>query len=197
MDPSSSNQKDDLVKKTSEELKDLRKELMTSIDTLQADFTSKISDVEQKLDGIAQTATSDSELKAQLHTQEIKLKELATQLEFKTHEAEHRLRVIDMYKVQNQEMNQKLVKLVEDKDAQVSRLTEKMDVKLEKIIKAISEIQVPKVVEKIIEKVIEKPVATSQEGGDKEAEHKTPRTDSEAENKSPPKESTQNSPPKQ
>ena len=61
--------------------------MVTSIDTLQADFTSKVSDVEKKIDGIAQTATNDSELKAKTHAQEIQIKELVTQLESKTHEA--------------------------------------------------------------------------------------------------------------
>ena len=51
-------------------------QMLTSIDTLQADFTSKVSDVEKKIDGIAQTATNESELKAKLHAQEIQLKEL-------------------------------------------------------------------------------------------------------------------------
>ena len=192
MDPSSLSQKDDQVQKHSEELKEIRKELMTSIDTLKTDFTSKVSDVEKKLDGIAQSATSDSELKAQMHAQEIKLKELATQLESKTHEADHRQRVIDMYKAQNHELNLKLVKIVEDKDAQVLKLSEKVDAKLEQIVKSISEIQVPKVVERVIEKIIEKLVATSQEGGDKEQTEKTQPTGSETN-----KESTHKSPPKQ
>ncbi|KAL4564661.1 hypothetical protein LXL04_028729 [Taraxacum kok-saghyz] len=103
-----------------------------------------------------------------VHAQELQIKELGTQLESKTHEADHRLRVIDMYKAQNQEMNLKLVKLVEDKDAQVLKLSEKMDGKFEQILKALSEIAVPKVVERTVEKVIEKPMPTSQEGGDKE-----------------------------
>ncbi|KAL4590096.1 hypothetical protein LXL04_003015 [Taraxacum kok-saghyz] len=152
MDPSKRIQQEEQAKKYSEEVKEIRKEILTSIDTLQADFTSKVSDVEKNIEGIAQTATSDSELKAQLHAQEIKLKELATQLESKTHEAEHRLRVIDMYKVQNQDMNLKLVKLIEDKDAQVLKLSDKVDEKFEQMIKAISEISVPKVVEKIVER---------------------------------------------
>ncbi|KAL4584282.1 hypothetical protein LXL04_008878 [Taraxacum kok-saghyz] len=152
MDPLKITQQEELAKKHSEEVREIRKEILTSIDTLQADFTSKVSDVEKKIDGIAQTATSESELKAQVHAQEIKLKELATQLESKTHEAEHRQRVIDMYKVQNQEMNLKLVKLVEDKDSQVQKLSEKLDTKVEQLLKAISEISVPKVVEKIVEK---------------------------------------------
>ncbi|KAL4590759.1 hypothetical protein LXL04_003702 [Taraxacum kok-saghyz] len=119
---------------------------------------------------------------------ELKLKELATQLESKTHEADHRQRVIDLYKVQNQELNLKLVKLVEDKDAQVLKLSEKLDCKLEQVMNFISEISVPKVVEKIVEKVIEKPGATSQEGGEKEQPEKTQPT-SETEKKSPPKQS--------
>ena len=69
-----------------------------------------------------------------------------------------------MYKAQNKEMNLKLVKLVEDKDAHVLKLSEKLDSKLEQMVKAISEISVPKVVEKIVEKVIEKPGATLKKG---------------------------------
>ncbi|KAL4590866.1 hypothetical protein LXL04_003811 [Taraxacum kok-saghyz] len=105
MDLSKFNQKEETVKKHLEEVKEIRKELLTSISTLQADFTSKVSDVEKKIDGIAQKATTDSELKAKLHAQEIRVQELETQLESKTHEADHRQRVIDMYKAQNQEFN--------------------------------------------------------------------------------------------
>ena len=100
-----------------------------------------------------------------------------------------------MYKVQNQEMNLKLVKLVKDKDAQVLKLSEKVDEKLEQMIKAISEISVPKVVEKVIEKVIEKPVATSQEGGDKEQPEKT-QPEPETTKKSPPKQRKETTKPK-
>ncbi|KAL4592545.1 hypothetical protein LXL04_005545 [Taraxacum kok-saghyz] len=175
MDPSKISHQEEMVKKQSEEVKEIRKEILTSIDTLQADFTSKVSDVEKKLDEIAQKAASESEMKAQLHAQEIKLKELVTQLESKTHEADHRQRVIDIYKVQNQEMNLKLVKLVEDKDAQVLKLSEKVDGKFEQMLKAISEISVPKVVEKIVEKVIEKPRDESQEGGDRSSSSKKPK----------------------
>ncbi|KAL4580016.1 hypothetical protein LXL04_016189 [Taraxacum kok-saghyz] len=185
IDPSSANQKADLEKKQTEEFQDIRKELLTSIDTLQADFTSKISDVEKKIDDMSKTAITESELKAKVHALELQIKELGTQLESKTHEADHRLRVIDMYKAQNQEMNLKLVKLVEDKDQQVQKLSEKVDSKFDQMLKAISEIQIPKVVEKIIEK----PGAHSQEGGERQQPEKT---QSETTNKPPPK-----SPPKQ
>ena len=169
-----------MVKKHSDEVKEIRKEILTSIHTLQAEFTSKVSDVEQKIDGIAQTATTDSELKAKTHAQEIQIKEFVTQLECKIHEADHRQRVIDMYKAQNQEMNLKLVMLVEDKDAQVQKISEKMDSKIEQVLKAISEMSVPKV----IEKVVEKPEGDSQKGGDKDggAEQTEPPKDSEATN---------------
>ncbi|KAL4568005.1 hypothetical protein LXL04_023605 [Taraxacum kok-saghyz] len=195
IDPSSITQKDDLAKKQTEEFKEIRKELLTSIDTLQADFTSKISDVEKKIDEITKTATIESELKAQMPAQELKMKELVTQLESKTHEADHRQRVIDMYKAQNQEMNLKHVKLVEDKDQQVLKFSEKVDSKFDQVRKAISEIQIPKVVERVIEKIIEKPQATSQEGGDKgdnrerEQPQKTQpeKTQTETTNKPPPK----------
>ena len=59
------------------------------------------------------------------------------------------------------------------------------------MLKAISEISVPKVVEKIVEKIIEKPGATSQEGGDKEGAEKSQTKDSETSKKSPPKQSKQ------
>ena len=90
MDLSKFNQQEEMVKKHSEEVKEIRKELLTSIDTLQDDFTSKVSDVEQKIDGITKTTTNDSELKAKTHAQEVQIKELVTQLESKTHEADHR-----------------------------------------------------------------------------------------------------------
>ena len=83
-----------MVKKHIEEVKEIRKELLNSISTLQADFTSKVGDVEKKIEGIAQTAKSDSELKAQVHTQEVRIKELTTQLESKSHEADHKQRVV-------------------------------------------------------------------------------------------------------
>ena len=83
-------------------------------------------------------------------------------------------------------------KLVEDKDAQVLKLSEKVDVKFEQVLKAISEFVVPKVVERVIEKVIEKPGATSQEGGDKEGAEKT-QPESETTRKSPPKQSKKTS----
>ena len=86
----------------------------------------------------------------------------------------------------------KLVKLVEDKDAQVLKLSEKMDGKFAEILKALSEIVVPKVVERIVEKVIEKPTPTSQEGGDKEGADKT--TNPETTKKTPPKKSKQQKP---
>ena len=53
-----------------------------------------------------------------------------------------------MYKVQNQEINIKLVKLVEDKDAQVRNLSEKIDSKFELMLKAISDVSVQRSVEK-------------------------------------------------
>jgi hypothetical protein len=128
-------------------------------------------------------------LKAKMHALELQIKELGTQLESKTNEADHRQRVIEMYKVQKEELNLKLVKLVEDKDQQVQKLSERVDLKFEQVLKAISEIQIPKVVEKVIEKVIEKPGAHSQEGGDNTETHQ-PQT--ETTNKPPPK-----SPPRQ
>ena len=99
-------------------------------------------DVEKKIEEIAKSATTDSELTAKVHAQEIRIKELETQLESKSHDAENKQRVLDMYKVQKKEISLKLVKLVEDKYAQVSRLSEKMDSKFEQILKAISEVTV-------------------------------------------------------
>ena len=90
MDLSKFNQQEELVKKHSEDVQEIRKELLTSISTLQADFTSKVVDVEKKIEGIAQSAKTDSELKAQVHAQEVRIKELVTQLESKSHEAEHK-----------------------------------------------------------------------------------------------------------
>ncbi|KAL4562111.1 hypothetical protein LXL04_034305 [Taraxacum kok-saghyz] len=180
----------DLIKNQTEEFNVIRKELLTSIDTLQADFTSKLSDVEKKIDESSKSATNESELKAKVHALELQIKELGTQLESKTHEAEHRLRVIEMYKAQNHETNLKLVKLVEDKDAQVLKLSEKVDAKFEQMLKTLSELSVPKV----IERVIEKQVFTSQEGGDKEESEQNKQTESKTQKKSPPKQTEQ--PPK-
>ena len=83
-----------------------------------------------------------------------------------------------MYKVQNQEINLKLVKLVEDKDAQVKQLSEKFDSKFEQMPKDISEMTVPK--------DVEKPRADSQQGGEKEQEQSKPK-DTEAQKESTPK----------
>ena len=114
----------------------------------------------KQIEGIAQTAKTDSELKAELHAQEVRIKELVTHLESKSHEADHKQRMVEMYKVQNQEINLKLVKLVEDKDVQVKQLSEKIDSKFELMLKAISEVSVLK--------NVEKPVADSQQGGENE-----------------------------
>ena len=81
----------------------------------------------------------------------------------------------------------KLVKLVEDKDSQVQKLSEKLDSKFEQVLKTLSELSVPKVVEKFIEK----PGAASQEGGDKEGTEQTKPTDSEANKESTPKQPQQ------
>ncbi|KAL4583271.1 hypothetical protein LXL04_007839 [Taraxacum kok-saghyz] len=129
----------------------------------QSDLIKNQTEEFNKIDESSKSATNESELKAKVHALELQIKELGTQLESKTHEAEHRLRVIEMYKAQNHETNLKLVKLVEDKDAQVLKLSEKVDAKFEQMMKTLSELSVPKV----IEKVIEKPQATSQEGGEK------------------------------
>ena len=101
-------------------------------------------------------------MKAKTHAQKIRIKELETQLESKSHDAEHKQRVLDMYKVQNQEINLKLVKLVEDKDAQVKQLSEKIDSKFDLMMKPISEMTV--------QKSVEKPGADSQQGGEKDNE---------------------------
>ena len=148
MDLSGFNQQEETVKKHYENNQDIRKEILTSISTLQADFTSKFADVEKKIDEVSKTATNDSELMAKVHAQEVQIKELETKLESKSHDAEHKQRVLDMYKVQNQGFNLKLVKLIEDKDAQVKNLSEKIDSKFEQMLKAISEVTVQQSVEK-------------------------------------------------
>ena len=149
MDLSKFNQQEEMVMKHNEQVQEIQKEILTSISTLQADFSSKVVDVEKKIEEIAKSATTDSELTAKVHAQKIRIKELETQQESKSHDAKNKQRVLDtMYKVQNQEINLKLVKLVEDKYAQVSRLSEKMDSKFEQILKAISKVTVQRSVEK-------------------------------------------------
>ena len=84
-----------------------------------------------------------------------------------------------MYKVQNQEINLNLVKLVEDKDAQVKQLSEKIDSKFELMLKAISEVSLPK--------DVEKPVADSQQGEENKGAEQTNPKDSDAGKESTPK----------
>ena len=100
MDLSKFNQQEEIVKKHTDQVEQIQKEILTIISTLQADFTSNVVKVEKKIEDIAKT-----------HAQEIRIKEFETQLESKFYDAEHKQRVLDMFKVQNQQLNLKLVKL--------------------------------------------------------------------------------------
>ena len=96
---------------------------------------------------------------AKMHAQELWIKELQTKLESKSHYAENKQRVIEMWKAQNQELNLKLIKLVEDKDNKFNKLSEQLDSKFAQLLKEVSE--------RFVQKDAEKIVSTSQQGGDK------------------------------
>ena len=90
MDLSKFSQQEVTVKKHYENIQEIRKEVLTSISTLQADFSSKVVDVEKKIDEVSKSATTNSELTAKVHAQEVRIKELETQLESKSHDADHK-----------------------------------------------------------------------------------------------------------
>ena len=90
MDLSGFNQQEETVKKHYESIQDIRKEVLTSISTLQADFTSKFADVEKKIDEVSKMAINDFKLTAKVHAQQVQIKELETKLESKSHDAEHK-----------------------------------------------------------------------------------------------------------
>ena len=108
-------------------MESVKKSISELVNSVQSELKDKMGEIEKKIEVSLKTNEDENQLKAKLHAQEIRIKELETQLESKSHAVQNKERVIEMWKAQNKEINLKLVKLVEDKDVQINKFSEQMD----------------------------------------------------------------------